>query len=433
MSDLQEKDEKYIWHPYTHIKSKSPAVPIVRGEKSLLIDEDGNKYIDGISSWWVNIHGHGNKFIAKRIYEQAKKLEQVIFTAFTHQPAVELAEKLLSVLPGDFTKIFYTDDGSTAIEVAIKMAIQYWRNKGNNRRNKIVAFYNSYHGDTFGAMSVSERDVYTLAFRDKLFDVIFIDTPDGNNFETIKATIEENKDEILCFIYEPLLQGAGGMRMYQPEDFNPLLHYFKQLDIICIADEVLTGFYRTGKFFAGHYLETKADIICLSKALTGGTMALGVTACTQKIYDEFVSDDKTKTLFHGHSFTANPLACTAGVASFELIQQKGFIKSVENIIAHHQKFAKNLHSFQKKNYIKNVRQTGTIIAFEICTNDQDDYLNEVSNEFTPFCLKHGVYLRSMGNTIYVMPPYCTTSKQLKKIYLVIIRFIEKYIEQKKTP
>ncbi|HEU5366004.1 MAG TPA: adenosylmethionine--8-amino-7-oxononanoate transaminase [Hanamia sp.] len=426
MSDLKEKDRKYIWHPYTHIKSMQPAVPIVRGEKSLLIDEDGNKYIDGISSWWVNIHGHGNKYIAKKIYEQAKKLEQVIFTAFTHQPAVELAEKLLSVLPGDFTKIFYTDDGSTAIEVAIKMSIQYWRNKGNTGRNKIVAFRNSYHGDTFGAMSVSERDVYTLAFRDKLFDVIFIETPDGKNFETIKSTIEQNKDEILCFIYEPLLQGAGGMKMYQPEDFDPLLAYMKQQDILCIADEVLTGFYRTGKFFAGDYLQTKADIICLSKALTGGTMALGVTACTQKIYNEFVSDDKTKTLFHGHSFTANPLACTAGVASFKLIQEKGFMKSVETIISHHKKFAKKLQSFQKKNYIKNVRQTGTIIAFEICTNEMDDYLNNISNEFTFFCMKQGVYLRSMGNTIYVMPPYCTTSRELKKIYEVIVGFVEMF-------
>ena len=426
MSDLKEKDRKYIWHPYTHIKSMQPAVPIVRGEKSLLIDEDGNKYIDGISSWWVNIHGHGNKYIAKKIYEQAKKLEQVIFTAFTHQPAVELAEKLLSILPGDFTKIFYTDDGSTAIEVAIKMSIQYWRNKGNTGRNKIVAFRNSYHGDTFGAMSVSERDVYTLAFRDKLFDVIFIETPDGKNFETIKSTIEQNKDEILCFIYEPLLQGAGGMKMYQPEDFGPLLAYMKQQDILCIADEVLTGFYRTGKFFAGDYLQTKADIICLSKALTGGTMALGVTACTQKIYNEFVSDDKTKTLFHGHSFTANPLACTAGVASFKLIQEKGFMKSVETIISHHKKFAKKLQSFQKKNYIKNVRQTGTIIAFEICTNEMDDYLNNISNEFTFFCMKQGVYLRSMGNTIYVMPPYCTTSRELKKIYEVIVGFVEMF-------
>jgi len=427
---LQEKDEKYIWHPYTHQKSMLPAVPIVKGKKTLLIDENGNKYIDGISSWWVNIHGHGNKFIAKKVYEQARKLEQVIFTAFTHEPAVELAEKLLSVLPGNFSKIFYTDDGSTATEVAIKLSLQYWKNVGNNKRTKILAFHNSYHGDTFGAMSVSERGIYTAAFEDKLFDVVFIDTPDGNNFDELKTEIEKYKDEFVCFIYEPLLQGAEGMRMHQPADLNELLLYLKKEKIICIADEVLTGFYRTGKFFAGDYMEEKADIICLSKALTGGTMALGVTACTQKIYNEFVSDDKTKTLFHGHSFTANPLACAAAIASFELIQKKDFLKGIKNIISHHQKFTKKLYALQKKNFIKNVRQTGTIFAFEICTADKDDYLNNVSQTFTPFCMKRGVYLRSMGNTIYILPPYCITSKELKIIYSAIIEFVQNYVREK---
>jgi adenosylmethionine-8-amino-7-oxononanoate aminotransferase len=427
--NLHEKDEKYIWHPYTHQKSMQPSIPIVKGEKSVLTDEKGNQYIDAVSSWWVNIHGHGNKFIAKKIYEQAKKLQQVIFTSFTHEPAVVLAEKLLNVLPGNFSKIFYTDDGSTATEVAIKLALQYRKNTGDLRRNKILAFHDSYHGDTFGAMSVSERGVYTAAYDDKLFEVIFIDTPDKKNINQLKTEIAKNKNEIACFIYEPLLQGAGGMKMYQPDDLDELLHYLKNENIICIADEVLTGFYRTGKFFAGEYMEEKADIICLSKALTGGTMALGVTACTQTIYDAFVSDDKTKTLFHGHSFTANPLACTAGVASFELIKRKGFLKSVDNIIALHKKFRKKLHFPEKKKYIKNVRQTGTILAFEICTDDNDDYLNEVSKDFTPFCMKHGVYLRSMGNTIYIMPPYCITSKELKKVYEVVTLFIEQWAEK----
>lgn len=425
--NLQEKDRKYIWHPYTHQKSMMPAVPIVKGKKTLLIDEKGNKYIDGISSWWVNIHGHGNKFIAKKIYEQAKKLEQVIFTAFTHEPAVVLAEKLLGVLPGNFSKIFYSDDGSTAIEVAIKLCLQYWKNKGDKKRIKMLAFHNSYHGDTFGAMSVSERGIYTSAFEDKLFDVIFIDTPNDKNIDQLKNEIDQYKEEIVCFIYEPLLQGAGGMLMYHPEYLDQLLKFLKGQNIICIADEVLTGFYRTGKFFAGDYLETKADIICLSKALTGGTMALGVTACTEIIYEEFVSDDKTKTLFHGHSFTANPLACTAGIASFELIQKKECIEGIKNIISHHHQFAQKLEKLQKRNYIKNIRQTGTIIAFEICTTDNDDYLNNISKIFTPFCMEHGVYLRSMGNTIYVMPPYCISSSELRKIYKIIVQFIKKFV------
>jgi adenosylmethionine-8-amino-7-oxononanoate aminotransferase len=424
--NIREKDEKNIWHPYTHQKDRLPAIPIVKGNKSLLIDENGNKYIDAVSSWWVNIHGHGNKYIAKKIYEQAKKLEQVIFTTFTHEPAVQLAEKLLPVLPGDFTKIFYSDDGSTSTEVAIKMAIQYWKNLEDEKRNKIVVFHNSYHGDTFGAMSISERGVYTFAFRDKLFDVVFIDTPNGENLEQIKSEVEKIKDEIVCFIYEPLLQGAGGMLMYQPEHLDELLQYMKSKEVICIADEVLTGFYRTGKFFAGDYMREKADIICLSKALTGGTMALGVTACTQKIYDAFVNDDKTKTLFHGHSFTANPIACSAAVASFELTTKSKTVKNVENIMSHHEKFCRKLRRFQKKGKVKNVRQCGTIAAFELVTPGQDNYLNTVAKDFTAFSMKRGVYLRSMGNTIYVMPPYCITSKELKKIYSVIYNFIEEY-------
>ena len=428
--NLQQKDEKYIWHPYTHQKDRLAAIPIVKGDRSLLFDEDGNKYIDAVSSWWVNIHGHGNKYIAKKIYEQAKKLQQVIFTGFTHEPAVELAEKLLPVLPGRFSKIFYSDDGSTSTEVAIKMAIQYWKNVGDNNRNKIVAFHNSYHGDTFGAMSISERGIYTFAFQDKLFDVVFIDTPDGKNIQKLKNEIEKIKEEIVCFIYEPLLQGAGGMLVYQPDDLDELLHLMKEKEIVCIADEVLTGFYRTGKFFAGDYMQEKADIICLSKALTGGTMALGVTACTQKIYDAFVSDDKTKTLFHGHSFTGNALACAAGVASFELLQKGKVLKNIENIIRHHQKFSHKLQRLETKEFVKNVRQCGTIIAFELCTSEKDNYLNTISKDFTTFSMKQGVYLRSMGNTIYVMPPYCITSKELKKIYFVILEFIEKYVKEK---
>lgn len=427
--NLQQKDEKYIWHPYTHQKDRLPAIPIIKGDGAILIDENGNRYIDAVSSWWVNIHGHGNKFIAKKIYEQAKKLQQVIFTGFTHEPAVELAEKLLKVLPGDFSKIFYSDDGSTSTEVAIKMAIQYWKNVGDDKRNKILAFHNSYHGDTFGAMSISERGIYTFAFQDKLFDVLFVDTPDSKNLDGIKSEIAKYNDEIVCFIYEPLLQGAGGMLMYKPEHLDSLLHFMKEQGIICIADEVLTGFYRTGKFFAGDYMQEKADVICLSKALTGGTMALGVTACTQKIYDAFVSDDKTKTLFHGHSFTGNALACAAAVASFELIQKDKVVRNIENIVCRHETFFKKLKKFEKQQHVKNVRQIGTIIAFEVCTPGQDNYLNNISNDFTAFSLKNGVYLRSMGNTFYVMPPYCITSKQLKKVYSVIEKFLKNYIKQ----
>jgi len=422
--NLQEKDYALIWHPYTHQKNREAAIPIVRGKKTVLTDTAGKEYIDAISSWWVTIHGHGNKYIARKIYQQARKLEQVIFAGFTHRPAVELAERILERLPGPFAKVFYSDNGSTATEVAIKMSLQYWMNKGEGKRNKIVAFHHSYHGDTFGAMSISERGTFTLPFRDKLFEVIFIDTPEKKNIWKLQQVIESYSGQIACFIYEPLLQGAGGMRMYDAAHLDSLLAIMKKENIVCIADEVLTGFYRTGHFFAGDALEQKADIICLSKGLTGGTMAMGITACAQYLYDAFVSEDKTKTFFHGHSFTANPLACAAALASLTLLQKAKCLTAIREIVLAQEHFLKRLKPFAKKKTIKNLRQKGTICAFEILTAGDDSYLQNIGVAFTAFCLQEGVYLRALGNTVYIMPPYCITRKELRKVHLVIISFLE---------
>jgi len=425
--NLSKKDFDLIWHPYTHQKNRPLSIPIVKGKKTLLYDDKGNSYIDAISSWWVTIHGHGHKYIAKKLHKQARKLEQVIFAGFTHEPAVNLAEKILKILPGNFSKVFYSDNGSTATEVAIKMSLQYWMNKDEGNRNKILAFHHSYHGDTFGAMSVSERGTFTLAFRDKLFEVIFIDVPDEKNIQQLQQEIEKYKNEIACFIYEPLLQGAGGMRMYEASRLDELLSFIKNENIICIADEVLTGFYRTGSFFAGNYMQNKADIICLSKALTGGTMAMGITACTQNIYDAFISDDKMKTFFHGHSFTANPLACTAALASLNLLQKKKCLTRIEEIVNQQKNFLEEIRSFEEKNIIKNLRHLGTICAFEINTNEQDNYLHNIGTSFTNHCMHNGVYLRALGNTIYIMPPYCITKKELKKVYSTVERFLQSII------
>jgi adenosylmethionine---8-amino-7-oxononanoate aminotransferase len=425
--NLSQKDTQFVWHPYTHQKDRLPSIPIARGKNTLLYDTKGNTYIDAISSWWVTIHGHGNKFIAKSLYKQASRLEQVIFAGFTHKPAVSLAEKLLKILPGNFSKIFYSDNGSTSTEVALKMALQYWMNKNETKRTRVVAFNHSYHGDTFGAMSVSERGTFNFAFWDKLFEVTFIDTPDKNNLQQLKDIIDPISDEIACIIYEPLLQGAGGMRMYPAEELDRLLGYLKQQEVICIADEVLTGFYRTGKFFAGEYLSQKADIICMSKGLTGGTMAMGVTACTQEIYEAFVTDDKAKTFFHGHSFTANPIACIASLASLQLLQDKKRIKRIREIVSEQENFLYEIQSYVARNVIKNLRQLGTICAFEIVTSEKDSYLQEIGKRFTTFCLKNGVYLRPLGNTIYIMPPYCITKKELRKVHQTIMRFLQQLI------
>ncbi len=410
---ISSKDQQYIWHPFTRQKDMAPPLPIVKGKGSLLFDENGKSYIDAISSWWVTLHGHGHPYIAERIYKQALELEQVIFAGFTHRPAVELAERLLPKLPGKFTRIFYSDNGSTSTEVALKMSIQYWWNQGEKHRNKIIAFKNSYHGDTFGAMSVSDRSVFTLAFHELLFDVIFLDTPTDDNIADLKKIIHEHASYTAAFIYEPLVQGAGGMNMYEPHLLNDLLHTAKLNNIICIADEVMTGFGRTGKLFASEYMDHKPDIICLSKGLTGGTMALGVTACTDRIYQAYVDDDALKTFFHGHSFTANPLACTAALASLDLLEKETCLAQIAWLSKSNQQMVDTL---KKTNMpVRDVRCLGTILAFEIA-DGKKEYLNQISSIVTAKAMEQGVYIRPLGNTVYLMPPYCMTQEELKSTY-----------------
>lgn len=414
---IVQRDKACIWHPFTRQKNMADPIAITKGKGSLLFDENGNQYIDAISSWWVNLHGHAHPYIAEKLYQQALELEQVIFAGFTHRPAVELAERLLTILPGNFSRIFYSDNGSTSTEVALKMAIQYWWNQNQRQRNKIIAFKNSYHGDTFGAMSVSDRSVFTLAFHELLFDVVFLETPTQENISELKIIMQQYAFQTAAFIYEPLVQGAGGMNMYDPYLLNELLNTAKLNDIICIADEVMTGFGRTGKFFASEYMNKKPDIICLSKGLTGGTMALGVTACTDRIYQAYVDDDAMKTFFHGHSFTANPLACTAALASLDLLQKDACLLQIEKISAANVSFADQLRNSELP--IKDVRTLGTILAFEI-DQGKKEYLNQVSTVITKKALQAGMYIRPLGNTVYIMPPYCIEEDELQKIYSFLL-------------
>ena len=410
--NLAARDQRVIWHPFTRQKDMLPPIPVVKGQGSLLWDESGHVYIDAVSSWWVTLHGHSHPYIAEKIYRQALQLEQVIFAGFTHEPAVRLAERLLPLLPGNFSRIFYSDNGSTSTEVALKMAIQYWWNKGEKRK-KILAFNNAYHGDTFGAMSVSDRSVFTLAFHDLLFEVIFIDTPHPGNIESLREQVRSSANEIAAFIYEPLVQGAGGMKMYDAGSMDQLLAVVQESGIVCIADEVMTGFGRTGNLFASSAMEHKPDIICLSKGLTGGTMALGVTACTNRIYEAYVSDDAMKTFFHGHSFTANPLACTAAIASLDLLEEAACMKQISWLCSMQQAFAEKLQ--QQQLPIKDIRITGTLLACEI-EKGTDGYLNNISVHVTGEALRQGVYLRPLGNTLYLMPPYCITAAELEQVY-----------------
>ena len=417
--NLHELDRQLIWHPFTHQKNAEHNTLITRAEGARLFDDKSNSYLDAISSWWVNLHGHGHPAIASAIYEQAQKLEHIIFAGFTHEPAIALAKNLLKILPGNFSKIFYSDNGSTSTEVALKMAIQYWWNLGL-KKTKILAYRNSYHGDTFGAMSVSDRGVFTLAFHDRLFEVLFIDTPTEQNIPELVKIIEEHGRDIACFIYEPLVQGAGGMRMYDANAMNQLLNIVKEQEIICIADEVMTGFGRTGKIFASEYMECKPDIICLSKGITGGFIPLGVTACTERIYHAYLQDDKLKTFFHGHSFTANPLACAAANASLELLDSDTCRTAITSIEKSHQKLSSELSDATLP--IRNLRVLGTILAFEL-DEGKDEYLNNSGASIGKLAMQDGVYIRPLGNTVYLMPSYAFDENDLDYLNKTLVKII----------
>ena len=413
---LAQRDQSIIWHPYTQMKAAALPIAIVRGEGALLFDENGKEYMDAVASWWVNLHGHAHPYIAKKVASQLQTLEHVIFAGFTHQPAVELAEGLLKILPEGQSKVFYSDNGSTAVEVALKMAIQYWANIGTPKK-KIIAFRDSYHGDTFGAMAVSSRSAFTAPFWSYLFDVAFIDVPTpGNEAETIKQLEElAITEDVAAFIYEPLVLGTAGMVMYSPEVLDKLMQICQQHEILTIADEVMTGFGRTGKLFASHYMQYKPDMVCLSKGLTGGTMALGVTTCNYKIYNAFLADDKSKTLFHGHSYTANPVACAAGIASLELTISQETQPNLDRIATKHQAFAEELKQLAG---IQEVRQQGTILAIEFA-DERTSYFSNLRDTLYNYALEQGVILRPLGNIIYIIPPYCITNKQLNKVYQTI--------------
>lgn len=417
--NLFQRDKKVIWHPYTQMQLAEPPVAIVRGEGAYVFDETGKKYIDAVASWWVNLHGHSHPYIAGKVFEQLKKLEHVIFAGFTHEPAVELAEKLVAILPGRQSKIFYSDNGSTAVEVALKMAIQYWSNKGI-KKNRIIAFEHSYHGDTFGSMSVSARSAFTHPFSELLFEVIHLPFPEkGKEDQTaaaLRSAIKEQGAAIAAFIFEPLVLGAGGMLMYEAAILDQLITLCRKNNILIIADEVMTGFGRTGKLFASEYLHNDPDIICLSKGITGGTMPLGATSCNEEIFQAFLSGDRSKTFFHGHSYTANPVACAASLASYDLLMKDDCQRRIREIGDKHLQFIKRNAG---NSIFKNLRSTGTILAMDFETSEQTSYFHSLRDRMYHFFLEKGLILRPLGNTVYLMPPYCIRDEDLDYVYKVI--------------
>lgn len=412
-----------IWHPYTQMQTAGEPVHIVKGEGALVFDNEGNPYIDAVSSWWTNLYGHSNPHIANAIALQAQQLEQVIFAGFTHQPAITLAERLLQRIHFH-NKVFYSDNGSTAVEAAVKMALQFWWNKGE-KRNRIIAFRDAYHGDTFGSMSVSARGVFTGPYQSLLFDVLFVDTPvKGKEQESLRQfnqIVKEQRSGIAAFIFEPLVLGSAGMLMYEPKVLDELMSICKANHILTIADEVFTGFGRTGKFLATEYCELKPDIICLSKGITGGFLPFAATTCTQDIYNAFLSEEKYKMLFHGHSYTGNPLGCAAAIAGLELYEQEKTQQQLENIIQRHAEF---LQRISKNKFVKEARQTGTILAIELNAGGQTGYLNNIRDKAYAHFLARGVILRPLGNVVYVLPPYCIAEAELNEVYAAIESFLE---------
>jgi adenosylmethionine-8-amino-7-oxononanoate aminotransferase len=419
---LTEKDKLYNWHPYTQHKTAFEHPVILKGQGALLWDENGKEYVDAIASWWVNPFGHSNVFIAQAIFKQLTTLEHVLFGGFTHEPAILLSERLSQILPNNQKRFFYTDNGSSAVEVALKVALQYFYNKGE-KRTKIIAFENAFHGDTFGAMATSGISFFTEAFEGSLLEVTRIPVPTKGNetesFNALKKLVETN--EYAAFIFEPLVQGAAGMVMYSPSSLDELISIAKKNNVFTIADEVMTGFGKTGKNFACDYLEQQPDMMCLSKALTGGTIPMAVTSFTQEIYEGFYDDDINKALFHGHTFTANPTGCAAALASIELLETKEIQNNIKQVNQQHLAFEQRIKNHPK---VKETRVLGVIFALEIKVSGVQEYYGELRNKLYSFFIDKGVILRPVGNIIYILPPYIISNVELEKVYKTIEEALE---------
>ena len=415
-------DKKYIWHPLTQHKTSDAPIAIASAKGAVLYGEDGKEYLDGIASWYTAIFGHCHPYILEKVSAQMQQLDQVVFTGFTHKPATDLAEKLFKILPKNQAKMFFNDNGSTAVEAAIKMALQYHHNK-HQKRNMLIAFKDGFHGDTFGAMSASGLSVYNGPFEEHLLKVQRIPTPQEDNLEEVLARLDAiiANNDCAAFVYEPLVQGAAGMKMHNAAGLDAILKKCQAHDIITIADEVMTGFGKTGTHFASSQMETLPDIMCLSKALTAGLMPMSLTTCAQKIFDAFYEDEVHKGFMHSHTYSANPLACAAAQASIDLLVSEEMENNKQRIHEKHSAFAKALSHHPKA---KNVRVKGIILALEIDT-PMERYGN-VRQELYNFFMEKGVCLRPLGNTVYVLPPLVTTNTQLDAIYEAIIAALDRF-------
>jgi adenosylmethionine-8-amino-7-oxononanoate aminotransferase len=411
-------DEAHVWHPYTQHGAAGTPVPVVRGEGAYLWTADGRRLLDAVSSWWVNLHGHARPEIAAAVAEQARTLEQVIFAGFTHEPAARLAAELVEVLPPGLTRVFFSDDGSTAVEAALKMAVQLHRHRGE-RRNLVAALDHAYHGDTFGAMSASAPGVFTEAFADHLFAVARLPDPgEGDTLAALDALLAARGHELAAVIVEPLLLAAGGMRVYGEDVLRGIRARTEAAGVLLIADEVATGFGRTGALFACGRAGVRPDILCMSKGITGGFLPMGATAVREEVFAAFVSPDRRRTFFHGHSYTANPLACAAARASLRLLRDDGCTRARAAIEAAH---VDGLARLAVHARVRGPRVLGTVAAFAL--DGGSGYLSPVGGDLAAWAFERGVLLRPLGDVVYLMPPYCTTAEEVAGVYQVIDDFL----------
>lgn len=423
------KNPLSIWHPYTHPTLDPEPLPIRRAEGVYLYTEDGRRLIDAISSWWVTLHGHAHPRIAAAIAEQARKLEQVIYAGFTHDRAEELAAQLREVVPPSLTHLFFSDDGSTAVEAALKMAIQFWENQGQPHKKRIVALEHAYHGDTVGAMSVSAESSFTAAFQELLFPVLRAHSaycfrcPVGKRRETcsidcaesLEQLLERHSEEVAAVIVEPLLQGAGGMIVHPVEFLQRVREITRRYNVLWIADEVLTGFGRCGRMFACEIARVEPDLMCLSKGLTGGFLPLGATLANARVFEAFCAPDRRHTFFHGHSYTGNPLACAAAVANLEVFRTEPVFERIASIESAHRE---QLARLKDHPAVSDARMIGTVAALELRAEDPG-YLSALKPRLYDFYLQKGVLLRPLGNVVYILPPYAITCEELRYVYTVI--------------
>jgi adenosylmethionine-8-amino-7-oxononanoate aminotransferase len=445
---LRERDLAAIWHPCTQMRDHAgadalPMTPIVRGEGAWLIDANGKRYLDAVSSWWTNIFGHANPRIAAAVKDQLDRLEHVIFAGFTHEPAIQLAEELLRVAPPGFSRVFFADNGSSAVEVALKMSFHYWRNRGQTHKKRFIALTGSYHGETLGALSVTDVPLYRATYASLLHEPIFVASPDcferapGESWREhslrklhdMRAALERHASKVCAVIVEPLVQCAGGMRMYDPAYLTGLRKLCDEFGVHLIADEIAVGFGRTGTLFACEQAEIAPDFLCLSKGLTGGFMPLSAVLTTSDVYEAFWAEyASSKAFLHSHSYTGNPLACRAALAALSIFRDEPVLERNRELAA---RMAKHLAPLTEHSHVADVRQTGTIAAVELVRDKATR---------TPFAaaerrglrvyrhgLERGVLLRPLGDVIYFMPPYVIAPEEIDVMIDAAIEGIEKAV------